>query len=469
MDRAIAAAISHGDSLSVKAGKTLKRVIPRRFFETMAEIVDFSNSVPRPYKPLPQRLIPFASFLYIYVSTYKPVVKTWFRMHVRRHVTTRVLTVHPEVLTALSLLLKNVDISDVIEEQRGGDLLGKGKEGTLVYSLDDLYMNIATGDSACLLSFAKTPSCTDIHTLVQRQEDITKIAVKQIKSASESMMELKTSDEIYPMFKRHGRLKFTAFHPKYKSLKVVSRGREDSPFTCPVYKRFTGSAHNGLQIVDEDMLYNMTRNTLACISVLHMYNRVHMDIKPENIFYEIRNGKYNFVLGDYDVVEKMDNIFKYLREGHDFEQGTDGYMSPILWQDIHAGEKQNLVFDRFTKVAHITGEMPLVSTMNTYEERDSFWCEHFEAFRTNMPDCTYIAKIDLQSAGLCIYDMIPRDARHIMLSDKSSFLHHLLPKLMFAREDDFVSAEVALMFMCRLRRTRKMNNNVSAKRCLTSP
>jgi len=86
---------------------------------------------------------------------------------------------------------------------------------------------------------------------------------------------------------------------------------------------------------DLNRRYNLLREMLLALELLHKSNLVHLDIKPDNIF--IKSGQ--FKLGDFGLVSMARSQAR-----NDVEEGDSRYMSLELLNDDHSNLTKSDIF-----------------------------------------------------------------------------------------------------------------------------
>lgn len=248
-----------------------------------------------------------------------------------------------------------------------------------------------------------------------------------------------------------------------------------------VYRRVEGSLSNAalIGIFDERIFRRLTDAVLSFLGQLHAHQFLHLDIKPSNIGYTVgssskrRRGttppssqhllpsssSVQFMVGDYGLVTRMDRVFSDLRKHGTYHTGTRGYISPLLVPIVH-DSCNRWVHHKFDDVMR-AGSVDLGSKWTPlYQERAkqdeqqrdgdkkgsavrAFWDEYFSHYARKMlslPSPSFLAKVDLHSLALTLYDLIPDHRRAAALRDGDG----IIPRLMFFRKHDLYDARIAL-------------------------
>lgn len=369
---------------------------------------------------------------------------------------------------------------------RGGRFLGKGKDLTRVYTLDDLAIEHPTMRGVCLHSYsngldAVPPRCftgsnagsvlravsgdhvpkRTAPTSLSVPMDLYGLALKDILDDQDAGIELQYHQRIHRWFTTAGCLNLTSLHPvlHYLQLDEIPRprmtggtvqtimrppipsdededGSGDTGRKLLVTRLLAGDAH--LLSLREEELYDLSKAVLQGLVVFHDHRYLHMDIKPDNILWDLdKGGRRRFCLGDYNLMMSEVRTAHYLRpdDGGEFQSvthGTPGFTSPLLMVDDASGS----TYRKFHHVASKTrafkkGAFPV-------------WRDYFEKARATSD----MAKLDLHSLALTLIQLVSRTTEQggmtrLMRRPFGKFL----AKLMFFRPQDLSTASKALEYL----------------------
>jgi len=307
-----------------------------------------------------------------------------------------------------------------LEPQVGGKVLGRGRSGTRVFTLDDLRERNPDMVDACVQQIRgrteQTTRCIPVSDIPVSEHG--GIVVKQIPDSGASDIEVKVNDVIRTIFGSPPHLlRLTVLHPQYALVHVATK--QGAKRTSVTYRAMRGSL---LQLwmqhlprgLDENTLRAALRHTLEFLEVMHAHGFLHLDIKQDNVMYEdVPDGGISFAVGDYGLVYTAEEVFQQVRRRDRFHVGTDGYVSPLL---LHQhDEADNRVYRKFAWAARSAGVFPTVDREEL--SKYGFWDAYFGRYKramlaTGRP--SVLAKADLQSAGLMLHDLLTPEQRDTM-------------------------------------------------------
>jgi hypothetical protein len=373
--------------------------------------------------------------------------------------------------------------------QKGGRLLGLGKEDTRVYTLEDLAQAYPDMTALCVARYSRRTGAGGADFCVRGRHgaalvaalaggsakrgalgrELRRVAIKDVPDPGETNLECGFHARMHRWFTAAGALHRTALHPTLHYLDASSTpgalaarssgGRAPAAPAPPappalaapaapaappprrliVTRLFDGDVA-GLRLAEPDLL-DLAAAVLRFLRVLHANAMLHMDIKPTNVLYRRRpggpGGGYEFVVADYNLLLEAPAVQDLLAPGapgREFEplsHGTPGFMSPLLLRD----EGDQGLYAHFERVARAIGLRPAGG--------HAFWRGFFDAQRRGgrvLP-----AKVDLHSLALTLL----RLAEHLHLpaarpASRPSRLTALIGRLMFFAPGDFRDADEAL-------------------------
>ena len=386
----------------------------------------------------------------------------------------------------------------------GGAILGWGRNNTVVYTLDEVPRFNPDIQSACLEDSSGNcvPLSRFIYTSGQSSQkknnkiflNPSMIVVKHVFNMIDSIRESKRNLIVRKLFeKNHKLIELTLFDPVFVTLKLSilpavfpsplrysldstdhetsstessktrsrknkkklkaaskyqysARGNFASRSLLPIhkshliYRRMEGSLGNTTDVITN--LKDFHSLAAVCIQFLHHLHQngyLHIDIKPANIgFYKDKTDHLKFAVGDYGLVATMNHVMIRLRKTGTYQAGTRGYISPLFIPSKHdAGTRRT-----FSKFATVASYCRLPPKQNHTDF--AYWERYFNLHRRKcLMDPKNLAKADLHSLALTLYDLVPEDLRKEWLSDSKG----IVPRLMFFRKGDFITARDALNSM----------------------
>jgi hypothetical protein len=366
---------------------------------------------------------------------------------------------------------------------RGGNIIGHGHDKNVVFTLDEVPEVFPDMSEAVLES-----KVGDVAPVVLSMTDILReegvlydtLALKYVSSPYEEVGEVRNNSLVRLLFSEAGLVDLTVLHPVYDVLRVSSwkqtkktrreameaaAGLGTHPKPSPrglavVYRRMIGS----LDMVDDGHLaevdlFRMAGTVLGFLTILHGHGYMHLDIKPPNILFDVRQGRVHSLLGDYGDITPMAHVLDRLRTRGVYDAGTYGFMSPLLTDN----EEENRVFDAFRMVsarAETTASKdnpPLrggffyaTDDVDDVDDVDGAvgWRRLFEHQRSLLVIPSDVAKVDLHSLGLVLVGMM-RDPE-ATIRDPDSSMGTFVKRLFMFGPHDFRSAQEALVYLCKI-------------------
>ena len=341
--------------------------------------------------------------------------------------------------------------------QKGGATLGVGREGTRVYTGNEISAIYPTARRLCVFEFTPLgaqggPACTPTASSKAADPDI---AIKDIPDDSSAIAESQIHQRVHAWFSGVAALEWTPLHPTINCVDVERRV-DGKTHRLLVFRAFDGDV--SYVTLKERDLWAVAHATLKALEVLHANGMVHLDVKPHNILWtetqptenkaaaSNEGGEFSFCLGDYGVVTSAASVMANAVRGGS-PSGTDGYISPLLLED----DSENGVFPAFKRVARLCAVPPFKPTPDpkgakrakrtkgTDGADDDAWAAYFRFHRVATVDDVY--KADLQSLALALLHLAR--ANDLVLPKKNGLIE-FVASLMFFRPGDHFSAKAAL-------------------------
>lgn len=359
----------------------------------------------------------------------------------------------------------------------GGAIIGWGHDENMVYTLDEVgvlypeatHVRLTNqeeedekgGGGALMVPIRDIVSTRDG---VQLQQGI---AVKHVSDPLEYLYEFGINLTVREIFSAAQLMQYTVIHDVFDTAHVMSGVASENNRRPPppslvtkelVYKRMVGSVDR-LDSLDEDILLVIMRNCLIFLCVLHAHGFIHMDIKPDNVLYDIYEGKIRCILADYGFLTPMAHVLHRLKKDGSFFQGTAGFISPLLLSD----DTENRVYDKFTRV--FSERDDVVERSRSYARGggfrhdnnnvDEFWDDFFMRQRRSLTKAADMAKTDLQSLALTMYSMKEKllMRRKLMFpslhadAERMRLVDRMIARLLLHSASDFYTAKDALHYL----------------------
>jgi serine/threonine protein kinase len=325
-------------------------------------------------------------------------------------------------------------------EQRGGrghkrkdqcpQPIGEGKDGSYVFvphiaCIMDMYPD---GTKMCESMYKSKGVCGSIGETVKRH--MTKSLLYKInKSYMDTIDEILSNKRVYEWLSHKHFLNYSHLHPTTCSVEVKDSRNNVIGNPLVVLRRMDGDAE-GIPPKTINDVFELIKAVLIVIHVMHDHKFLHLDIKPKNILVltNTTTNKYEYALGDFGIIDSYNAVTKWINNG-DYS-GTKGFMSPLILDG--GDEESNDVYPIFMKF----------STYSRFELDALFEDEKYKMSK----DISRMSKIDLQSLGFTIYDLVKM--RDDMLRVFGKFISKLL---FFEKDGDFMTAYHALAELCTLR------------------
>lgn len=410
----------------------------------------------------------------------------------------------------------------------GGAIIGWGHDENMVYTIDEIANLYPDATAVKLVTGTGEPkrdskgehledrssdiiSLVDIVSTRQGVHLQQGIALKHVSDVLEYLYEFGINLNVREMFLAADLMHYTVVHDRYDTAHILmsvrgsdihNNDKSDAVISKElIYKRMVGSVHE-LDSTDEDILLVIMRNCLMFLCVLHKQGIIHMDIKPENILYDIESGNVRCILADYGFLTPMSHVFSRLKKEGSFFQGTVGYISPLLMSD----DDENRVYDKFSRV-YLESEKKKIDMLKSVRRGGSgydpysvpwlkdnkkrrgsmpissseqYWDEYFMVQKRRMTKASDLSKTDLQSLALTMLTMKDK-FRHrweMQFPSKNKTSHDadiftkrmccvddMIARLLLHRNGDFFTAGQALQYLVvHYRNQVKLSNDGAAKR-----
>ena len=329
----------------------------------------------------------------------------------------------------------------------GGAELGLGRDGTRVYTADELPDSYPDALRTCVYLYGspKSPVCVPASKgvgITSRDVDPSTVAVKDIQDENEALIEAHLHELVHEWFAASNDPEACILHPVLSSADMVLSG--EHAHRVVFYQAMDGDT-SALRLSSRDLL-GVADACLRCLVVLHAHRTLHMDIKPHNIMFKRRsshNATFSFLLGDFGLATPMSAALSNLIYGGS-PNGTDGYMSPLLVQP--GKDADNNVIPRFQAVAEAVGlraasvEKIILAKQEALKKRSSSKHDDQTLDVKGMP------KTDLHSLALSLLALLRwSKAQPIELTlAENPVVANFIGKLMFFRARDYSTASAAL-------------------------
>lgn len=362
----------------------------------------------------------------------------------------------------------------------------------MVYTMDDIIVMFPSSkrlafESEFDMEIAKVYSVGQILTTYEGFLLQQEIALKHVCDKFEFAYEININGLVRRQFEHAQLLNFTVLHPLYDSVRVLystahdqARGQPGQPdrpqqSDAPkelVYRRMMGNVTSLQQNMTPRVLVNIVRSVLIFLCVSHANGYVHMDVKPENILYDIsKSTEVSCVLADYGLMTPMEEVFQNIKKRGAFFQGTVGFISPLLTTD----DEENKVYHKFTAIVNEADRYRAAAEeaaaakkpqrggadgdgdgkkngkdAGRDENVDRFWLSFFEHQKRRLDQPSQLGKIDLQSLALTLHYLFARVPFSDTLLTKHSREHRavklLIPRLLLHGPRNSATAADALRY-----------------------
>lgn len=352
------------------------------------------------------------------------------------------------------------------EKMTGGRLLGTGRNETKVYTFDDIAKVHPRMRTLCMHMYGHPqpqnglkPVCfsgRDAEHVVRLVNSavsdiptpfLSGIALKDVLDDEDAGTELQFHQRIHRWFSEVHSIHLTCLHPQLHFLELDETPHTNTERTGVSVATRDMRGHrllvNRLLMGDtyhltlsEEELYNLADTVLRGLEIFHAHNYLHMDIKPENILWDVDDfgQKRQYCLSDYNLMMSDSNLLHHIRpdDGGGFQSlshGTEGYKSPLLMlDDVKGSTYRTCDYVAIKSRAFPRRGMPV-------------WREYFEKARVH----TSMGKLDLHGLALTLKKLIT-EKKHDEKESLRMMQGHLgkfIAKLLFFRPHDFRTATEA--------------------------
>ena len=386
---------------------------------------------------VPDRFAPLSRMLYMSGAP----ISTLLRRRKKRNILNQPMRIRSDALT---VLLRNEALQ--LQLKLGGAELGVGREGTVVYTSDELPSTYSDANQLCVWAYGDTKSACSSDIRVSEAEGT--VAVKDIPDENYAMLESMIHEKLYAWFKAAGKLHVTPLHPVINCADVTFAGGKTHRL---VFYRAMAGDTSMLRLAPVDIA-RLGVAVLESLVVLHANKTLHADIKPHNVLYTFDDGRYVFALGDFGLMEPASDMLIELSKGGS-PSGTDGYISPLLLRN----DSENRVYTRFQMVADAIGLPHEAGGWESVFDRRRAVLVRTSPAGGVSPG---IYKADLHSLALTLLSLLRWTAARTPEAalQANPLLTALISRLMFFRKGDFKSAFQALSAAKRLCRTLELSS-----------
>lgn len=314
------------------------------------------------------------------------------------------------------------------QRQLGGVTLGSGREGTWVYTVDDVLQRLPRGGSLCAWPFEATgvtgmgeecgaergrppqrPRCStgrDVNELMRALRE-RRCAVKDIPHEADARYEAVLNERVRSWFARAGALEYAPFDAVFNCMDIVGARTRAAPHV-PTHRVLLlrgadGDAsmmHQRVTLTATDLLW-CAHDVLSALCVIHANDAMHMDVKPQNVLWTWRGShssrasgggglagrRFTFVLADYGLASHFRAVSVHMARGGT-PSGTEGFISPLLLRNDH----ENNVYPRVQWLATVApGAVPGAAAAGGGADRtrlERFWNRYFARQRERVYSAT---------------------------------------------------------------------------------
>jgi hypothetical protein len=320
------------------------------------------------------------------------------------------------------------------------DLLGRGKDGTLVYPATQIPSRFAP-DACVVVAVDKRKSedgpgpkrrrsspillggVGDDRRCIAAADEIAlrraglgdDVAIKDVREESAAKAEAAIHAHLRQCFKRARRMRACCLHHTVLSVSVDDHVLIPMRVGFPIENGVDGRGWmlrpGGLGVRD---LLGLARGVLGGLAVMHDNRVLHLDVKPQNIMTVGRKGaasgrrstssSLEIVLVDYDLTAHFEDVLDAMRDGP-VAVGTPGYISPILLGRMEPAFVRCCALASSADVRRACARhrvhMPALAD-------DVAWVEHFALVRHRVLSSSSAAlellpQIDMHSLAVSLY------------------------------------------------------------------
>ena len=235
--------------------------------------------------------------------------------------------------------------SELLPSSSSGDaqalaILGRGKDGTLVYPATQIPSRFAP--DACVIVERAQPlqsqrrrGCINASDSValQRAGLVSDVALKDIRDEASAKAEAVIHAHLRTCFRGSRKMQLCCLHPRVESVSVDGHlllpMRVGSPIDISTHRPSSAHRQSGIRTASD--LLALSRGVLGALTVMHANRVLHLDVKPQNVMLNAAASAASttFVLVDYDLTAHFDDVLDAMRDGP-VPVGTPGYISPLL-------------------------------------------------------------------------------------------------------------------------------------------
>jgi serine/threonine protein kinase len=280
---------------------------------------------------------------------------------------------------------------------RGGQLLGEGGFGEVYTSVSDV------GELETIHDFAKA-------TLAKDPNSLNNCVFKLIPEYKERDEELQNNIKIHDIFKAEGKLNLTSLHPEISSV-------DTDMDTLLVYPRFEGDLQSALFQSDKayekvwtpklsatpanplQFTIDAAKSMLTFCDIIHRNNLLHKDIKLDNVFTNLTEGRV--VVADYGMMTaKSDDTTSPTTDFY----GNMDYMPPFC----HFVANNKTPYDNYLR----GNRSRFLTNTNGRSKYPSVGTDVFEeivaTYQQASPNTFQKEKMDLHPIGIIILQLLTR-------------------------------------------------------------
>ena len=304
---------------------------------------------------------------------------------------------------------------------RGGAFLGRGREGTRVYTMGDipgLYGD--RGVATCVVPFSslEAPACVRSVSEAVAVVGGDECCVKDIPDASDALLESAINRRLHGWFVAARKLGSTPLHPRFCHVDIAPSKKR-----LLLYLTMQGDLSTMTRARARDV-GTVATAVLQALSVLHANRAVHLDVKPQNVL--ISRAPDRVVLADYGLVASTSAVLvNALRGGS--PSGTDGFISPLVIRE----DDENNVYPRFATVAAAVD-------LKDAPHNAAGWRRFFDKHSVRREADVY--KADLHSVALTLLEIMRLNRLDLQ---EHPAIARFVGRLMFFRRGDFTAAKTA--------------------------